>query len=244
MILLNNILEASSDDIKKGAEAKAIVKYVSSQIENYTKDTYVIRKIKNGYSIRYKDLTINILDTVNLSGYAAFIPSTNTINVNNADFNNEGVKYPEVHLFHEIIHYLDSKVFKGDIKKSAAKTMDKIKQGNHAAYLNSPLEFNAHFFEYFLPRILLNIQKETIDPNKSFNDFIADINKTEDFQGFYPNLEPKFKQKLLKRLAGLWQELKNPTTAKELATANISNIENEKKRYTGLQKIWDKLGDY
>lgn len=261
--LLEIIDEAVADDVKKAAEANAIIKWVEDKIKNYTSDTKEIKFYNQPYNkviLNYKEkLTIVLTQLPSSSGdLAVFIPRTNTITVFKCGIKEEEVKsinifkskfkirvyFNKKALFHELIHYFDvTRQFKGGVE-AVEKSVDKIGASKNvwSAYFNNPLEMNTHFFERVFPGILEDIENNRQLVTQPFPDFFKDVLRDEDFSAFYKALDDKNKKKIQKRLGTLYLELKNdPDKIKELSKIDLDKVEQEKEKVGWLKKIWNKL---
>jgi hypothetical protein len=266
--LLEIVKEAVADDVKKAAEANAIINWVEDKIKNYTKDTKEIEFYDKPYNkviLNYKGLKIIMVGgAASDRAKAKYDHTTNTIYVYETKIKAKdestlfkskftiNVSFSKKDLFHELIHYLDytrqykgggEKIKAGDLTKQIRKikgTEDKEKRWK--AYVNFPMEMNTHFFERVFPGILEDIKNNRQLVTQPFSDFFKDILKDDSFSDFYNELNDKNRKKIQKRLGTLYLELKNdPDKIKELSKINIDNVENEKEKVGWLGKIWNKL---
>lgn len=245
--------EAIEDDVKRGAEAKAIINYIHQQIDNYKENNNVIKYFpnRNEIEIKYKNLLI-LLSAKNQGDVdALYSIERNALEVYNVNIQYDGSKlsadFEDKVVLHELIHYFDiKKKYKGDPNNISKKMWKNYEKRGMVGYMNDPLEFNAHFFEYFLPTALKYIQEDQdFMQNTSFTEFFNNISKSDDYISFKQHLDPKFVKKLHKRLAALYGILKkSPDTLKDLTTVNIQNVRQERKKHTLFNKLMDKLADY
>jgi hypothetical protein len=260
--LLEIVKEAIADDVKKAAEANAIMKWVDDKVNNYISDTKEIKFYNKPYDkiiLKYKDLEIELteLPSSDPNDKAQYVPRQNKITVFKTKITSEdkttnifktkfkiSAEYDRKALFHEIIHYFDiTRQYKSDIG-SIEKRIDKISSSKDTwkEYVNEPLELNTHFFERVFPEILKDIENNKELVVKPFPDFFKDVLNDKDFKDFYESLNDKNRKKIQKRLGVLYLELKNnPNKVKELSKVNLDNIENEKEKVGWLSKIWSKL---
>jgi hypothetical protein len=260
--LLEIVKEAVADDVKKAAEANAIMKWIDDKVNNYISDTKEIKFYNKPYDrivLKYKNLEIELteLPSSDPNNRAQYIPRQNKITVFKTKITSEdkttnifktkfkiSAEYDRKSLFHEIIHYFDvTRQYKSDVG-SIEKRLDKISSSKDAwkEYVNEPLELNTHFFERVFPEILKDIENNKELVVKSFPDFFKDVLNDKDFKDFYESLNDKNRKKIQKRLGVLYLELKNnPNKVKELSKVNLDNIENEKEKVGWLSKIWSKL---
>jgi hypothetical protein len=260
--LLEIVKEAIADDVKKAAEANAIMKWIDDKVNNYISDTKEIKFYNKPYDkiiLKYKDLEIELteLPSSDPNNRAQYAPRQNKITVFKTKITSEdkttnifktkfkiSAEYDRKSLFHEIIHYFDvTRQYKSDVG-SIEKRLDKISSSKDAwkEYVNEPLELNTHFFERVFPEILKDIENNKELVVKSFPDFFKDVLNDKDFKDFYESLNDKNRKKIQKRLGVLYLELKNnPNKVKELSKVNLDNIENEKEKVGWLSKIWSKL---
>jgi hypothetical protein len=260
--LLEIVKEAVADDVKKAAEANAIMKWIDDKVNNYISDTKEIKFYNKPYDkiiLKYKDLEIELteLPSSDPNDRAQYAPRQNKITVFKTKITSEdkttnifktkfkiSAEYDRKSLFHEIIHYFDvTRQYKSDVG-SIEKRLDKISSSKDAwkEYVNEPLELNTHFFERVFPEILKDIENNKELVVKPFPDFFKDVLNDKDFKDFYESLNDKNRKKIQKRLGVLYLELKNnPNKVKELSKVNLDNIENEKEKVGWLSKIWSKL---
>lgn len=260
--LLEIVKEAIADDVKKAAEANAIMKWIDDKVNNYISDTKEIKFYNKPYDkiiLKYKDLEIELteLSSSDPNDKAQYAPRQNKITVFKTKITSEdkttnifktkfkiSAEYDRKSLFHEIIHYFDvTRQYKSDVG-SIEKRLDKISSSKDAwkEYVNEPLELNTHFFERVFPEILKDIENNKELVVKPFPDFFKDVLNDKDFKDFYESLSDKNRKKIQKRLGVLYLELKNnPNKVKELSKVNLDNIENEKEKVGWLKKIWSKL---
>jgi len=259
--LLEIIKEAVADDIKKAAEAKAIINWIKGKIENYTQDTKEIEFYDKPYNkiiLNYNGLKIKILEAISKDkSLGKYVPATNELFIYDADITAKetgnlfktkfkiSAKFNEKSVFHELIHYFDAtRQYKGG-KEDLVKQIEKIKNtkgDKWKAYVNFPMEMNTHFFERVFPEILKDIENNKQLVVKPFPEFFKEMFKDQSFSDFYEYLNDKNKRKIQKRLGTLYLELKNnPDKIKELSKVNLDNIENEKEKVGWLKKIWNKL---
>ena len=271
--LFSIISEAAKEDVKKGAEAKAIIDYIDRLIDNYKENNQAIRVFgTDDVQIKYKDL--NVLLTSKKPKFkdnddspeAQYLPNKKLLVIYGSKIirKNGGleVKYNNKDMYHELIHYMDfSRSYKGDVQKYT-KALNKrnikykvkdttsgeekeVTKYDTGKYYKDPLEINAHFFEFVLPNVLKIIQNNENITSKSVSDFVKEIMKDQKFNDFYNHLNDKFKKKIIKRIGVLYQEVKNnKSELDDIASFNVNNLEVEKKKYPWFKKMWDKFGDY
>lgn len=261
-ILIESIEEDVKADIKKSGEARAIVDYIVSAVEKWDgTNTNVVRYLPNAREIRlrYKDIAIFLYGHSNRSSpstLAGYNPKTKKLYVWNVDIKKDSSNKNKIHvsfdsgtrssLYHELIHYLDmTRQYKGDLNKGI-DTYNKIsKEKGFSGYINHPLEFNAHFFEYFMPAFIEDLQTNRHVVNKPFSEFYKAISNSSQFRWMQNNLEPKFFRKMQKRIAVLYQELhSDPDLMQSLERVNVDNLEQEKKKLGWFEKLMDKMEDY
>jgi hypothetical protein len=124
---------------------------------------------------------------------------------------------------HEFVHYLDNKRGKGFILKRDDTSERQLGRGD-ADYYNDPGEFNAYYQE--AARSVDAILKSAVRPERSaaanqkmLDVFVGGMKSAQAFtkamldrhvdKHFAQSLNPKYKRKLLIRLAGLYTHLKN-----------------------------------
>lgn len=242
--------ERAESDIKTASEASAIMKYLDDQIANYKGNTSVIKYLGGDIILQYKDLKIVLSPKRSeLSSDAQYDSKNKEVKVFNVKIQKSpklSVEYDKKALMHEIIHHLDiTRKYKGDIEKYRKDVEKTVKNQDYKKYYNDPLEFNAHFFEFIMPSILDNIADGKIKTDTNYNEFVQTIKADGSFAQFYNNINDKFKKKFLKRLGALYVSLKDDNSKlKDLTKIDTDNLEQEKKKYSWLNKLWDKLGDY
>lgn len=206
-----------SKDVEKSSKAKKIIDLINQEVSSYTKNTPQIKYQKSsGYNeiiINLNDLIITFRDVPSQSGnLAELYPSEkggkSVIKVYNCDITANPLKlnFNESNLYHELIHYFDFKKIKNPKDASLAGS-EAIAKGNYGEYVNSPVEFNAHFFHIVMPEILKNIENSNKVP-KDFNEFKTNIT-TSEVNKFYKNLNQDNKQRFLKRIGSYWTSLKS-----------------------------------
>lgn len=118
-------------------------------------------------------------------------------------------------LVHEFVHYLDSNRHKGDYNAPASKNKTSARMadaGDYAGYFNDPGEYNAYFQEMaasldtlFHPDSML-MQSPRAEEYKTWGGFLEVAEKLA--HGDWTQLmSPRYRQKFLKRLRGLYDKL-------------------------------------
>lgn len=237
--------EASYDTDKKQSDtAKNIIQEIKKRINVGNKITF------NGEFVFTKigDLEFYLFDRSTQTGqyyaargrYAEFAPSDSDPKI--YSFNNvfayKGKKLvynlDEESIYHEIIHYLDSKRgTKGFMTKAAEK--QSAKNGGMIEYFNSPAEFNAHFMEFVFPNIESFIQnKNNFSSFEEFKNQIINYNKRT--KVFFSALNDNMKKKSLKRLYTIYDNIKKNDKAGENKGIDAS-VATKKDRLSILQRI-------
>ena len=249
--LINLISEDAQSDIQKASEARSIISYLDNLINSYTKNNNVIKYFPdyNVIKIKYKD--IEIIFDGRPSFYkpsnqaAAFYPKSKEIRVNKSkiDFKNKRltVEYPMVDLFHELIHYLDQRTYKGNFIDAASRIKKGTQEKGVGYYYNSPEEFNAHYFEYVYPTVIQALKYEPqLVLKGTAQDFYKSMMNLDTIKYWMPNLQDKYKRKAAKRIAAIYQFFKeNPKDLIKLSSVNIDNLEQEQMKYGFLQRLKD-----
>lgn len=257
--LIDVLVEDAANDIKKSVEANKIIDYVLNKIKEYQKDNNIVQYyiFPGGQMVVviYRDLTIEFVSYSNGNTRANYTDEKKLLIVFNCDIvkSENGLQvsgFDRDVIQHELIHYIDlSRQFKGDKVKYTTNLINRISQkqqmGQYSAgyeiYINNPIEFNAHFFQYVFPLILKYVDKHNII-NKPFKDFYKEVTSNYKISEFMGDLNEKNLRKFQKRIAMLYQELrKSPEELEDLKNIDVNNLEQEKKKYTWLKRIWDQF---
>jgi len=118
---------------------------------------------------------------------------------------------------HEVTHHFDTQR-QGKVKNHSGQA---LKKGDLKGYFNDPFEYNAYYQEGLSTlHSLLEMDRIPDDKKKdllgNFEDFKTRTFKQNFAEAFLTHLEPKFKQKLVKRLYGFWKFHHDRLKAKEV----------------------------
>lgn len=256
-ILIESIEEDVKADVKKSGEARAIVDYIVSAVEKWDgTNTNAVKVFPDSGKIKvqYKDIPITLIRGINRKSpttLAGYNPKTKELFVWNVEMKKDGRKKIHVgfddetrsSLYHELIHYLDmTRQYKGSVDSLMKGYKRDTDKRGFAGYINNPLEFNAHFFEYFMPAFIEDLQKNRHVVKKPFAEFYKAISNSSQFRWMQNNLDPKYFRKMQKRIAALYQEFsKNPDEMQALERINVDNLEQEQKKYSWFANLMDKL---
>lgn len=224
--LLQIINEASFErDYSKNQEAKQILQQIKDKLNagKYSEyndgalgmkvgDLKVLIYPKNSAGER-----LAALYSGRRGNEALYTPSEKTLRSygNTVNKNNKKLEYKlnDTQIYHEIVHYLDSRQVGS--KKMAKMGKQYSKQYSSTSggeqmkvYYNNPLEFNAHFFEYIMPKINYTLDKQSQLPD-NVTDFIKEIMSEPDINNFYKHLNEKLKRNFMKRLGVYYQGVKD-----------------------------------
>lgn len=216
--LLKIINEATLEkDFNKNKIAKQIINNTIDIINNYSGDTKQIKKLPDGKSLRLKTdgVEITIFSPGMLSNIikgklgfgdkqisASYLPTEGKIFV----FKDSNGHFQIEDLYHEIIHYLDD--LSSEDKKAfiqvAQNTQNKINKTDDyekgfEIYANSPLEYNAHFFQYVMP-VVDSIVNQKRELPSNFDDFRDTIFSNPDLDEYYHELSKDNMKRFLKRV--------------------------------------------
>ena len=118
-------------------------------------------------------------------------------------------------LIHEFVHYLDANRYKGDYEAPARKgasSAKKVDAGDYAGYFNDPGEYNAYFQEMaasldtlYAPGSML-MQSKRAEEYKTWPQFL-EVAESLAHGDWTALMAPKYRQKFLKRLRGLYDRL-------------------------------------
>lgn len=221
--ILKEMLEASLvNDANKSVKAKEYIKKIDDLIARYRSDNKEI-EVKGVGSYSYVEVhldgvDVNILPTnkgnIRSLFHTAHQGKEPYIDVYRAIIRTEpklDVEFDEKSLYHELIHFLDfTKIKTSPEKLGGAAKRNNFRKHGYKAYINSPLEVNAHFFEYFMPIVVKYIEKEKKIPT-TYDKFENDLLRNREAKEFIYNLDDKNKKKLKKRLGTYYTDiLKNP----------------------------------
>lgn len=255
-VLIENVQEDVKADVKKSGEARAIVDYIVNAVDKWNgTNTNAVRVFPADRKIKvlYKDINVTLIGNINRKSpttLAGYDPKSKNLYVWNVDMKKQGKK---VHvsfddetrssLYHELIHYLDmTRQYKGSVDTLMKGYKRDTDKRGFAGYINNPLEFNAHFFEYFMPAFIEDLQKNRHVVKKPFAEFYKAISNSSQFRWMQNNLDPKYFRKMQKRIAALYQEFsKNPDEIQALEKINVDNLEQERKKHSWFDRLIDKI---
>lgn len=124
---------------------------------------------------------------------------------------------------HEFIHYLDNERGGGFLLNPKTKgSKEHLKGGGESSYYNDPGEFNAYYQEgarsvEAVVRSAMDMRRSSVGRQKVINSMLGGMKSAQSFsraalkrfnQDFVGNLNPKYRKKLMARLAGLYSHLK------------------------------------
>jgi hypothetical protein len=228
MISLFKILKEASfeRDYSKNQEAKQILQQIKDRLNAGKYSEYS----DGAYGFKIGDLNIRLypeksigaglmaLGTGRWGNEATFSPDEKELK----SFGNKIIKTKDKleyklndeQIYHELIHYLDSRQI-GRKKMSKMGTQYSKQYSNASSdrekfqkYYNNPMEFNAHFFEYIMPKINYILDKQHQLPQNA-NDFTKEVLDEPDIHNFYMHLNDKLKRNFMKRLGVYYQGVRD-----------------------------------
>lgn len=249
---------AAEKDISQGKLSDKYIEYIDKQINSYTSNNRVVRKIEDGHfdavEINFDKLIVQISANSSPAIHAAdFVPAKGKngkalIKINKAKIDTKPklkVNYDETSLKHELKHYYDSLENSDEFKKNVEKQF-KINKSNGSVsnpdeYWNNPNEVNAYFFEHFMPEVLKFLKKEKELP-ESFEEFQKDLLNNHGTHDFYSKINSTNKKNVDKRLETYYKDILTNPAFKIEKEDEIDNTRLEKSTYGFIRKLKDKLG--
>lgn len=235
-------------DVDKSSKAKNIIAYAKQQIDNYKGNNAVVKLTtmfhNNAIQVGFTDLDIIFINYDPKTGNSAEAKypkdgkGKTTLYVYNSNIQTKPkliVDFDFNAVYHELVHYLDAKQARaaGKAIPSAASALKANyntnsdlfgtqKQIQYGDYLNTPIEFNAHFFHRTMPSILRFVEHINELP-KTFDEFKSEILKVKDVREFFGYLNDDNKKRFLKRIGSYYTSLKS-----ENVTSGDGNIDDIK----------------
>lgn len=239
-------------DINKDAQAKNIIAYAKTQIDNYRGNNAVVKLTtmyhNNAIQVGFTDLDIVFINYDPKTGNVAEAKYPKdgkgkaTLYVYNSDIQTKPkltVNFDNNAVYHELVHYLDAKQARsaGKAIPSAASALKANyntnsdlfgtqKQIQYGDYLNTPIEFNAHFFHRTMPVISSFIGNIRELP-QTFDEFKSEILKVKEVKEFFSYLNDDNKKRFLKRIGSYYTSLKSDNVV-----AGDGNIDDIKLNHT------------
>lgn len=249
-----SIYEATlSNDVEKASKANNIISYIKEQINSYNSNNNIIKIITlyHNYAIQinFTDLTVILLNYDPKDGNEAITKypkkgenSKTIIEIYKCNIETKPklkIFFNENALFHELIHYLDTKQAKQS-GKSIPSASSASKSSGMSGYINIPVEFNAHFFHRTMPQILKYLEVQNEFP-KNFDQFKNEIFQINDVKEFYNLLTSENKQRFLKRIGSYWVSIKNNEIFKTNGEIDDIKLNNSTQNWIGKIKNFLKL---